>query len=105
MTEPVWKAVERAVAGRLQGRRTGPSGRSGPDVVSDWLAVEVKCRRSLPQWLRGALAQARVGCPEHRLPLVILHEMGQRHDGDLVLMTLQDFEAWFGMVWRCPTAG
>jgi hypothetical protein len=98
MGDTAWKASERILASRLGGRRTGPSGRAGPDVVADWLQVEVKTRRTLPAWLLRALQQARVGCPEYRLPIVILHQVGERHDGDLVVMTLRDFEDWFGAV-------
>jgi hypothetical protein len=98
MSDKLWKASERVLAKRLGGRRTGPSGRAGPDVVADWLQVEVKTRKRLPIWLGDALRQARVGCPEYRLPIAILHQVGQRHDGDLVVMALSDFEVWFGPV-------
>ena len=91
-----WKTAERTIARRLGGKRTGPSGRAGPDVTSSWLAVEVKTRRRLPAWLLDALQQARAGCSETRLPLVILHQVGSRHDDDLVLLSLGDFESWFG---------
>ncbi len=98
MPDKCWKACERRVAHILGGRRTGPSGRTGPDVVSDWLSVEVKTRRHLPAWLLAALQQARTGCPESRLPLVILHRVGGRHEDDLVILGLGDFAEWFGPV-------
>jgi hypothetical protein len=66
-------------------------------VLSDWLAVEVKHRRRLPQWLKTALTQARCGAGE-RLPIVVLHEAGQRHSDDLVVLRLADFQDWFGEV-------
>jgi len=97
MTDKTWKQVERAIAVRLNGRRQGAVGRRGPDVLSDWLAVEVKHRRRLPQWLKTALTQARTGAGE-RLPIVVLHEAGLRHADDLVLMRLADFELWFAAV-------
>ena len=96
MPDATWKQCERAIAARLGGKRTGPSGRAGPDVTSSWLAVEVKTRRRLPAWLLDALQQARAGCSETRLPLVILHQVGSRHGDDLVLLSLGDFESWFG---------
>ncbi len=92
-----WKNVERAIAKRLNGKRLGATGQATADVVSDWLSAEVKHRRKLPEWLKDALAQAQAGSGE-RLPIVILHENGQRHDNDLVLMRLADFEDWFGEV-------
>jgi len=97
MTDKVWKQTERAVARRLNGRRQGATGRTGADVVSDWLSVEVKHRKRLPEWLKTALDQARTGAGE-RLALAILHEAGQRHSDDLVLMRLADFQEWFGEV-------
>lgn len=92
-----WKSVERAIAKRLNGKRLGATGQATADVVSDWLSVEVKHRKELPGWLKDALSQARHGAGE-RLPIVILHENGQRHDNDLVLMRLADFEDWLGEV-------
>ena len=97
MTDKTWKQVERAIARRLNGRRQGATGRRGPDVVNDWLVAEVKHRRRLPQWLITALTQAKTGAGE-RLPIVVLHESGQRHSDDLVVLRLADFEDWFGEV-------
>lgn len=97
MADKVWKKSERAVAKRLNGRRQGAVGRTGADVLNDWLAVEVKHRRRLPAWLKDALTQARTGAGD-RLPIVVLHEAGQRHADDLVLVRLADFEDWFGEV-------
>lgn len=92
-----WKNVERIIAKRLNGKRLGATGQATADVVSDWLSVEVKHRKELPGWLKDALSQARRGAGE-RLPIVILHESGQRHDNDLVLLSLADFQNWFGAV-------
>jgi len=92
-----WKQTERAIAKRLNGKRIGATGRATADVVSDWLSVEIKHRKRLPEWLKIALGQARNGAGE-RLPVVILHECGSRHAEDLVLMRLADFELWFGEV-------
>lgn len=91
-----WKAVERRLAKRLNGRRLGCTGRSGPDVLTPWLACEVKTRKRLPRWLLEALEQAAIGNDGSRLPIVVLHELNSRHDQDLVVMTLRDFCDWFG---------
>ena len=100
MTDRPWKATERAIARRFGGRRTGVIEQWGhpgvADVYTDWLAVEVKERRALPAWLHLALSQARAGATPEQLPLVVLHESGRRHDGDMVLLRLSDFEDWFG---------
>jgi hypothetical protein len=91
MTDKTWKQTERAIARRLNATRQGAVGRTGADVVNDWLAVEVKHRRRLPQWLKDALTQARAGACD-RLPIVVLHEAGQRHSDDLVVLRLADFQ-------------
>ena len=97
MTSKGWKRNERIVARRLGGQRLGPTGRHGPDVVTDWLSIECKTRKRLPNWLSSALAQARAGSAG-RLPIVILHQLGQRHDDDLALMRLADLESWLEVI-------
>jgi hypothetical protein len=89
-----FKGVERSLARRLNGDRTGHTG--GADVQTDWLCVEVKTRKMLPQWMRDAIAQAKRNAGVSQLPIAILHQTGQRHAGDLVVMALADFENWFG---------
>lgn len=49
-----WKDVERAVAKRLGGKRVGCTGKGTADMVTNWLAIEVKSRRALPKWLGEA---------------------------------------------------
>ena len=75
MPEARWKRHERQVAQALGGRRLPNTGRRGPDVVAGPWAVEVKLRRSLPQWLLLAIAQAEEGArATGRQPLVVLVE-------------------------------
>lgn len=105
MTDKSWKASERSIARRLGGRRVGCTGRNTEDVAHCWLSVECKSRRRLPTWLKAALQQAKVNAPAGRLPLVVLHQVGQRHDGDLVLLSLADFEEWFGSVGQIEPNG
>ena len=96
MPNATWKEHERRTARILGGRRVGPIGRGGPDVVvgeSPWLLVECKHRRTLPQWLKDALDQARGAAGPHRLGVAVLHERG-RHDS-LVVLSLKDFSDWF----------
>lgn len=96
-----WKQNERTIAKRLQGQRVGNVGKATPDVVSDWLSVECKERKRLPDWLWQAVLQAVATCDDDKLPVVILHEKGRHHDNDLVLLRLQDFQNWFGPTVRC----
>lgn len=96
MTERSWKRTERAIATILGGKRVPIAGRRGADIAHRWLAVEVKHRRALPQWLKRAVAQAKAVATEHQLPVAILHENRERHSSDLVVMALADFTDWFG---------
>ena len=86
---------ERRVARRVGGVRTGNSGRATIDVSTPWLAIECKYRRSLPQWIKHAHAQASGGAGEDRLPIVILGEFGVNIRDAFVLIRFADFESWF----------
>jgi hypothetical protein len=62
MSEQAWKRLERRVAEKLGGTRTGPQGRHGSDVKGIPYAVEVKrtTRYSLrKEWLEQARRQSR----------------------------------------------
>lgn len=96
MTDKNWKASERNIAKRLNARRVGCTGHNTADVVNGWLSVEVKTRKRLPSWLTDALRQAHDNTQGDRLPLVILHQVGDQHRRDVVVMTLKNFEDWFG---------
>jgi len=82
------KAVERALAERLGGRRVGILGQE--DIfIGDLFSVEVKSRKSVAiyDWFQQAVKNAK-----GRIPLLIVHITGKRHDNDLVVMSLKDFE-------------
>ena len=62
-----WKACERRVAELLGGRRVPVSGRQRgdtPDVLHEWLSIEVKFRRRLPAWIEVAMKQAEASAKE-----------------------------------------
>ena len=92
MPDTTWKATERAIARRLGGVRTGPSGRAGADVLAPGLAVEVKRRKAYPAWLLAGMAQAVKAAGKDRLPIVVLHLAGRHHENDVVLLRLGDFK-------------
>lgn len=97
MADKPWKVHERAVAKRLGGKRAGPTGREGPDVLVSLFAVECKERqRPLPKALTNALDQSASAARPGQLPLVVWHVVNQRHDQDVVMLRLRDFEAWAG---------
>ena len=91
-----WKATERRIATKLDARRVGCTGQATPDVVNDWLVVEVKHRAKLPEWIKAALLQAKRSASTSQLPIAVLHEKHKPSDQDLVVMELRDFMEWFG---------
>lgn len=100
-----WKATERAVAKRLGGRRVPITGRQrgdAPDVAHEHLSVEVKHRANLPLWLHDAMSQAMAAARAGQLPLVVLHQAGQRHDNDYVVIRMRDYTEWYGDI-NAPT--
>jgi hypothetical protein len=73
MSEPRWKAHERMIARLLGGQRQPITGRPSPDVLTNQLAVEVKLRSRIPQWLEQAVHQAEVAAKERGLtPLLVI---------------------------------
>lgn len=99
MTDKAWKATERRIAAALGGHRVPVTGRARgatPDIAHSWLCPEVKHRAALPGWLKEAMEQARAAAAPGQLAVAVLHEHGQAGAGDLVVMRLADFTAWFG---------
>lgn len=95
MADKTWKAVERRIAQRLSGRRVGCTGGATADVLTEYFSVEVKTRKRLPALLREGMAQAMANAASLTVPLLVLHELGRKHDDDLVIMRLEDFEEWY----------
>ena len=101
MPEKAWKRTQRVHRKRLglnpvdvgQQSREG-----GVDGENPWLAVESKERKTPIKWLVGGLARAVSYAGDSRMGIMIIHFLGQRHDEDLVVMRLVDFEEWFGPV-------
>src|SRR5687768_7317958 len=96
MSGTAWKRTERAIAGRLGGQRVPVSGRArgdAPDIAHSRLSIECKHRKTVPAWLREAMAQAVAAARDDQIPVAILHEQGRRHDGDLCVLRLADLAA------------
>lgn len=87
---------ERNIAKRLNGQRTGNRGKAAPDVCAGHLIVECKERKSLPAWLHHAVQQAVAAARADQLPVVVLHELGSRHDSDLVVIRMANWQEWYG---------
>lgn len=90
-----WKAHERRTAKLLGGQRVGNRGTNTEDVEHDWLSIECKHKKALPDWLKEAVAQAKRNSSDGKLPIAVLHELGKRSDGDLVVIRMSDFREWF----------
>lgn len=55
----------------------------------------MKFRANLPKWLHDGMAQAVAASTSEKLPVVVLHESGQLHARDYVVVQLGDFVDWF----------
>jgi hypothetical protein len=92
MPDRLWKQCERAIARRLGGVRVGPTGASGPDILTPWACIEVKERQTLPRWLTDALRQAEEGATDGRVGVLVLHQKGEPHARDVACLRLADLE-------------
>lgn len=98
MPEKRWKRQERRVARHLGLKRNPHDGLGRVDAESDWLVVENKDRKALPQRILSALAKARVKAGPRRLGIVTLTSASS--GVILVVMDLVDFKAWHGWLRR-----
>ena len=100
MPDAAWKKHERTTARRFGTERNGPTGTTGADADTATLAIECKYRKEFPLWLKDAVAQVVGAAGARQLPIVVLHEKGQRNrnKSDLVVLRLGDFEDWHGRV-------
>jgi hypothetical protein len=101
MTDQAWKNTERRVAALFGGERVPVTGRqrgSAPDIVHPALSIEVKHRASLPAWIKDAMDQARASARIGQVPIVVLHQAGERFGSALVLIELSDFSVSFSSV-------
>lgn len=76
----------------LGGEGQPDTGKPGPDVVAYPFAIEVNTSNKLPQWLTGALEQAKRNATGGLLPLVVLAEVSQgRKAQRYAVLNLEDF--------------
>jgi|TARA_R110002110_G_scaffold259507_1_gene475237 hypothetical protein len=96
-----WKASERRVAQDLRGKRIPVTGidRDGADVVTPIFHVQVKLRKSLPEWLwnwlRGIVLDA---APYGKVGLLVLKKPNQRDAEGLVVLRYEDFVGLVGRI-------
>ncbi len=91
-----WKAAERELAERLNGKRVPVTGRtrgSAPDIEHTVFGLEIKTRKALPLWLEDAMDQAKACSRTNgKVPMVILHKVGDRFDKAMVIVQFSDLE-------------
>jgi|TARA_R110002051_G_scaffold3135_1_gene16907 hypothetical protein len=85
-----WKNVERGIARIFGGTRTGSNGESRRDVEHPIFSIEVKHRKSFPDWLHSAYRQADRE-KEHRIPIVVLHERHTKFEDAYVVIKAEHF--------------
>jgi hypothetical protein len=88
------KSAERAVAKMVGGKRIGVL--CGEDVQHPLFSFEVKSRQTFvaSNWM----SQAKGHCPAGKTPAVVVHVHGKRHNDDMVILQMSDFEDWLGKV-------
>ena len=89
MPKPTWKSVERAILKYFNTTRTGPTGRNGPDGITEDFSIEVKHRKELPGWLHDCIKQAEENAVPGTMPVLVLHEERQRYDDSIVLVAVR----------------
>jgi len=95
----LWKEAERKIAKHIGGKRVPITGRQRgdvPDVAHEWLSVEIKHRKKLPEWIKDGMTQAVAAQQGEQLPVLILHQKYQPYLDSMICMKLRDFLEWFG---------
>ena len=93
--DKTWKSIERAVCRYLGSERTGPVGKEGPDCDHEHLAIQVKHRENLPNWLLGMVEQTEEQAGG-RFPVLVLHPYGAAVEDSLVILKLDKFkQLWY----------
>jgi hypothetical protein len=93
------RKYQRRIAKRFGGKSVGTI--EGQDIEHPVFSMECKKMKTFPSWFigknkngkeTGLWAQTLRNCPEGKIPLALLHMTGQKHEEDIVLMRLGDFE-------------
>lgn len=85
--------MERKIAELLGGVRIPITGRirgNVPDIQHDIFSIEVKHKQTLPDWIHDAMNQAEQSRRGEQIPLVVLHQKGQKFDQSFTIMRLCD---------------
>jgi len=88
------KSLERFIAKDLGGRRVGILGQEDVILHHGAFSLEVKERKKLPVFIWNCMAQADRNAQRNgNRPGVVLHELGDDHDKDTVMIRYRDFKA------------
>lgn len=90
-SKATWQRHERLIAARLGTRRTGNTGKPSADISTPAWRIEAKSWSRLPAKVIEALHQAELACTGQQTALAVLHQVGARHDSDLVVLRWADF--------------
>ena len=82
-----WRAVERAIARLLGGRRCHFEGK---DVDAGEWSVEVKHGRQVPKTIIDWFGQAEQNAGDRKRPLLVLHPAGAAYADSLAVLRLAD---------------
>ena len=98
MPDRTWKAIERQVCRYFDCERTGPVGKEGPDCDHKQLAIQVKHRENLPNWLLEMTEQTETQAGG-RFPILVLHPYGWSVEDCLVILPIAQFKSlWYNRV-------
>ena len=87
-----WQRHERRIAAALDTQRAGV-GQAGADIVTEEWSIEAKSWRTLPARVVAALGKAERSATGDQVAAAVIHQVGARHEKDLVVMRWADFEA------------
>ncbi len=94
MRTSTWKDAERKIAKQLGASRNTDA--HGVDASNEWLAIEVKHKKALPNWLHSAMKQAEDNVTGGQLPITVLHQHGMVYADSFVVLRLSEFRDRFG---------
>jgi len=103
-----WKEGEKRIAawysesGHPATRRsTALRGEAVEDIEWGWFSIEVKTRKTVPQYVHEWMEQALRNA-ELRTPVIHWHQDRQHLDDDYVVMRAKDFRRWVSLILSVP---
>lgn len=82
------KRFEKHTAKEFSGDRVGIFG--GADVLTGVFAIECKDRKRFTG--KSFMEQAIANAPSGKIPIVIVHVTGDRHENDMIMIRMKDWK-------------